>query len=268
MHGWRARIALIIAHSNTTIEPEFNRVAPEGVSIHAGRVPIGAISVQGLSTADHYIDTAAKLLSDINAKAIAYACNGANVAAGQDAELEEARRISGIAGTTAVMASAALLEALAALNVRRVVFATPYPPDLSASNDAFWKSCGLEVLRTGGVNLGGSREPVEPLSTAPISKVGIQTPEFAYNLARSVFDKRAEAVVVIGCNLRTIEVAAQFEADFGIPFLSSNLALFWASLQVAGVNEPIHGFGRLLQQQPRLGWVRIPRFHRSSTDIT
>ena len=265
MHGWRARIAVIIAHSNTTIEPEFNRLAPTGVSIHASRVPIAATSAQGISTDAHYLDAAAKLLSDINAKAIAYACNGANVVAGQEAELEEAKRISRIAGTTAVMASTALLEALTALKIRRVAIATPYPADLSASNEAYWKSCGLEILRTGGVNLGGNREPVEPLSSAPISKVGLQAPEFTYNLARSVFDEHAEAVIVIGCNLRTIEVAAQFEADFGVPFLSSNLALFWASLQVAGVREPIQGYGRLLQQQPLLGWTRIERYDVAST---
>jgi maleate isomerase len=262
MHGWRARIALIIAHSNTTIEPEFNRLAPDGVSIHVGRVPIGTISAQGLSTDDQYIDGAAKLLSDINARVIGYACNGANVVAGPDGELEEARRISGIAGATAVMASAALLEAFAALKIKRVAFAVPYPPDLADSNDAYWKSCGIEVVRTQGVNLGGAREPAEPLSSAPVSKVGLQTPEFSYNLARMAYDARAEAVVVPGCNLRTIEVAAQFESDFGIPFLSSNLALFWALLQAAGIREPIAGYGKLLQEQPPLGWVRIPRYQR------
>ena len=267
MHGWRARIAIIIAHSNTTIEPEFNRLAPAGVSIHASRVPVGPISAQGLATDNRYIDSAAKLLSDLNARVIAYACNAANVVAGQDAELEQAKRISRIARAPAVTASAALLEALTALKVRRVAFATPYPPDLSESNHAYWTACGIEVLRTGGVNLGGSREPVEPLSSAPISKVGIQAPEMAYNLARSVFDERAEAVVVIGCNLRTIEVAARFEADFGVPFLSSNLALFWAALQVAGVSEPVTGYGTLLERQPRLGWVRIQRFQRSPTDM-
>ncbi len=267
MHGWRARIALIIAHSNTTIEPEFNRLAPEGVSIHAGRVPIGTISAQGLATDDQYIDTAARLLCDINARAIGYACNGANVVAGPDAEQEEARRIGKIAGATAVMASSALLEAFAAMNIKRVAFAVPYPPDLAESNAAYWNSCGIEVVRTRGVNLGGAREAAEPLSSAPISKVGLQTPEFAYNLARAAYDERAEAVVVPGCNLRTIEIAAQFETDFGIPFLSSNLALFWALLQVAGIREPIAGYGRLLQQQPRLGWVRIPRYDRAAATV-
>jgi maleate isomerase len=262
MYGWRARLALIIAHTNTTIEPEFNRLAPAGVSVHASRVPIGAISAAGLSTEDQYIDDAAKLLSDINARSIAYACNGANVVAGPEAEIAQAKRVSAIAGTTAIMASAAMLEALTALNVRRVAFASPYPSDINESNSAYWTACGLEVLGTRGVNLGGSREPLEPLSSAPISKVGIQTPEIAYNLARAAYDKRAEAVVVIGCNLRTIEAAALFEADYGIPFLSSNLALFWASLQVAGIREPIPGYGRLLQQQPALRWVHIPRFQR------
>ena len=49
MYGWRARIGLIIAHSNTTMEPEFSRVAPEGVSVHAARVKVGARSIEGLT---------------------------------------------------------------------------------------------------------------------------------------------------------------------------------------------------------------------------
>jgi len=47
MYGWRARIALILAHSNTVMEPEFGRLAPEGVSVHTSRVRIGGISVEG-----------------------------------------------------------------------------------------------------------------------------------------------------------------------------------------------------------------------------
>jgi maleate isomerase len=80
-----------------------------------------------------------------------------------------------------------------------------------------------------------------------------------YNLARSVHDASVEAVVVLGCNLRSIDVAQRFETDFGVPFLTSNLALFWASLQAAGVREPIRGYGRLLEEQPPLAWEAIPR---------
>ncbi|MSQ73941.1 MAG: hypothetical protein EXR27_22135 [Betaproteobacteria bacterium] len=257
MHGWRARIGLIIADSNTTIEPEFNRLAPEGVSMHVSRVPIAGISAEGLSTSDGDMATATRLLCNINARALAYACNGANVVLGADGEQAQARQLSAMTGVPTIMASAAVYEALTALGARRVAFATPYPADLNAHNDAYWKAAGFEVVRSGGVNLGGGREPCEPFSSAPISRVGLQTPEMAYNLARSVCDDSLDAVVVLGCNLRSIEAAARFEADFGVTFLSSNLALLWASLQAAGIREPITGYGRLLQQQPRLTWQRI-----------
>jgi maleate isomerase len=38
MYGWRARIGLLIPSPNTTMEPEFNQVVPEGVSVHAERM--------------------------------------------------------------------------------------------------------------------------------------------------------------------------------------------------------------------------------------
>ena len=33
MYGWRARIGMVMAEVNTAMEPEFNRLAPEGVTV-------------------------------------------------------------------------------------------------------------------------------------------------------------------------------------------------------------------------------------------
>jgi len=258
MYGWRARIALILAHSNTVMEPEFGRLAPEGVSVHTSRVRIGGISVEGNLIAEQAMKHAVTLLSDINAKVFVWACTAANIAAGVEGDLAQARMISEMTGTPAVATSAALVEALTALEARRIVVATPYSSDLNESSAAFWKASGFDVVRISGVDLGGERRPMEPLSSKPVSHVGLQFPHVAYNLARSAYDARAEAVVVSGAGMRTIEVASAFERDFGIPFVSSSLATIWASLQAAGVREPIEGYGRLLQQQPSLRWVRIP----------
>lgn len=252
MYGWRARIGMIMAHVNTTMEPEFLRLAPDGVSVHASRVRIGGVTAQDITSEDRHLEEAAKLLSDINARVIAYSCNGANVAGGLEGERAQARLITEASGRPAVLAATAVLKALAALQVHRVAFATLYPADLNGRNIAFWKSCGVEVVRAGGVDMGGKYRPEEPYSSTPVSRIGLQPPALAYNLARSVYDARAEAVVVIGGNVRTIEVAEQFERDYGVPFVSTNLALFWAALQTAGVREPIQGYGRLLREQPRL----------------
>jgi maleate isomerase len=259
MHGWRARIGLIIAHSNTTTEPEFNRIAPEGVSIHAARVPIGARTVEGYSDKDEHLEHAVRLLSDINARAFAYACTGVNMVAGEDGDIAQARRIIALTGRPAVPTSIAIVEALTALNARRIVLATVLSPELNEITAAYWRNCGFEVLGIGGINLGGPRKSAEPLSPVPVSSVGLQTPAVVYNMARSVFDARADAVVVINANLRSLEIAAQFERDYGVPFISSGIATLWATLQAAGIREPIAGFGRLLEQQPQLPWVRLPR---------
>ncbi len=259
MHGWRARIALLIAHSNTIMEPEFNAVAPQGVSVHATRFKIGTISVEGNLIENERLHAAVDLLSDLNARVFAFPCTAANMAAGPDADIEQAKMISGWTGKPTVPASSALLEALVALDAKRIAIATPYPPDLNHSTHAFWQHTGIEVMGISGVDLGGSRRPHEPLSSSPVSHVGLQPPEVVYNLARKAYTKGVDAVVISGAGLRTIEIAEQFEQDFGLPLISSSLATMWASLQAAGIREPIKGFGRLLSQQPQLRWHRIPR---------
>ena len=46
MFGWRARIGVLVPPGNPTVEPEFYRMAPEGVTIHFARLQ----GFQSLST--------------------------------------------------------------------------------------------------------------------------------------------------------------------------------------------------------------------------
>jgi maleate cis-trans isomerase len=41
MYGWRGRIGLLVPSINTTMETEFWRIAPEGVSVHTARIAGG-----------------------------------------------------------------------------------------------------------------------------------------------------------------------------------------------------------------------------------
>ena len=54
MYGWRLRVGLIVPSSNTTMEPEFYRICPEGVNIHTARVPLEEVTPNALvKMADH-----------------------------------------------------------------------------------------------------------------------------------------------------------------------------------------------------------------------
>ncbi len=50
--GWRARIGVLTPHGNIEPEAEFRAMAPEGVPIHAARVPLGASTPGGRGTMD------------------------------------------------------------------------------------------------------------------------------------------------------------------------------------------------------------------------
>jgi maleate isomerase len=45
--GWRARIGVLTPHADVGPEAEFRAMAPDGVSIHAARVPLGAYAPGG-----------------------------------------------------------------------------------------------------------------------------------------------------------------------------------------------------------------------------
>src|SRR6185295_11426390 len=45
--GWRARIGLLTPHADIGPESEFQAMAPEGVSIHSARVPLGVYAPGG-----------------------------------------------------------------------------------------------------------------------------------------------------------------------------------------------------------------------------
>lgn len=54
-------------------------------------------------------------------------------------------------------------------------------------------------------------------------------------------------VVVLTCaNFRSHYAAAALEADLGVPVVTSTQAPLWRVLRLAGVQDAIRGYGRLL----------------------
>ena len=73
-----------------------------------------------------------------------------------------------------------------------------------------------------------------------------ETAERAYRLARTVDREDAEAVFLSGTGMPTLPVLEMLEQDLGKSVISSASAMMWHALCLAGVRQPISGFGRLL----------------------
>ena len=65
-------------------------------------------------------------------------------------------------------------------------------------------------------------------------------------LARLVDTEDAEAVFLSGTGMPTLPVLELLEQDLGKPVISSASAMMWDALRLAGVRQPISGYGRLL----------------------
>ncbi|PYN75041.1 MAG: hypothetical protein DMD96_28625 [Candidatus Rokuibacteriota bacterium] len=80
---------------------------------------------------------------------------------------------------------------------------------------------------------------------ASVENIYDESEERAYRLAREADVPRADAVLLSGTGLPTVGILELLERDLGKPVISSNQASLWRALRLAGVREPITGFGRL-----------------------
>jgi maleate isomerase len=67
----------------------------------------------------------------------------------------------------------------------------------------------------------------------------------AHGIRRLARSTALDAIFVSCTSLRLTEIVAEVEADIGIPVTSSDHALAWHCLRLAGVSDAVSGAGRL-----------------------
>lgn len=223
MHGWRARIGLVVPSSNTTNGPEFQWAAPDGVSVHMARMRLERTNAETLTEMADEIDRCGDLLSTADVDVAVFGCTSGSLVGGSGYEETVESKLQQVAGVPTVATAAAIKRAFAALNVETLAVTTPYIDELNRREAEFLEDAGYDVLNITGL---GMETNVD---------IGRLFPETAYSEARVVDKSAADAVFISCTDYGTFKFIEQLEQDLGKPVVTSNQATLWATLRTLGV---------------------------------
>ncbi|MBI3041418.1 MAG: aspartate/glutamate racemase family protein [Betaproteobacteria bacterium] len=235
-----SRIGLLVPSSNTTVEPEFYRALPAGVTLHTARLYLTKITPDAILGMVQDMETQAKLLASADVDVIVLGATAPSFLKGLGYDRELIGKIEAASGKPATTTSTALIEAIRCLGAKRVVLGSAYDEKVSAIAQSFIEASGITVLDAQGLGY------VDNL------KVGRLAADTAYDLARKVDRPDADAIVLACTNWKTMDAIDRIERDTGKPVVSTTQASVWAALRMIGA-PGVTGYGRLLREVAAAG---------------
>jgi maleate cis-trans isomerase len=180
------------------------------------------------------LDGPAQALGEVRPAIVLLAHTASSYAVGWGREQPLVERIASLCRAPALLAAQAVRAALHQLGVTRLALGTPYPESISRQGRAYWEAAGFALV-------GYHR-------LTDVTDIYAETEERAAELARRANTPEAQAVLISGTGLPTVGALERLERELGKPVISSNQACLWRALRLAGVGDPVTGFGRLLRE--------------------
>lgn len=239
-YGYRAKLGIIVPPTNTVNEGEWSRLLPDGVTMHAMRMPLHAdtTSAEGKRALYEDIRQASGELAKAGVDVLVYACTAGSMVTPIEKLTDYMRECTGI---PSVATAPSLVYAARALGLTRVALATPYHDALNDHEVHFLADCGIETVSVRGLGIGAGG-PQEYVRIARTPK------EAVYAHCLSADAPSAQGMIVSCTDFATLEALPRLEAATGKPVISSNIATLWRALRTAGIDDRIRGHGSLLEK--------------------
>lgn len=233
--GKRANIGLLVLQTDQTIEDEFRHILPDGVALYESRLPSPVeITPEKLKLMEAEIPVATGLLPEVAFDTIGFGCTSGSLVIGEPVVANRVRQVLPEVAVTDPVTAA--IAALKALKTPRVALLTPYLPQINANLRRQFMDRGLDIPVMGTFN-----QPDDNLVariTPDAIKAGI------IELGRS---DHVDAVFVSCTSMRVARIVTEVEAELGKPVTSSNHAMAWHMLRLAGINDVMPQHGRLFE---------------------
>jgi maleate isomerase len=214
----------VVCPFDMALDRELWRWMPADVSLYFTRTPFVdepvSLELAEDVSADADIANAARNLSIVRPKVMAYACTSGSFVKGVAGARHISELMEDASAAQGVSTSEALLEALDYVGASRVVVITPYVAELTLRLADFLAEAGHSVVSQAGLGLEGGIWEVPYQTTA--------------ELIRAADVPEADVIFVSCTNLPTYDLIAPLERELGKPVLSANQVTAWASLRRVG----------------------------------
>ncbi|MER8438854.1 arylmalonate decarboxylase [Mesorhizobium sp. M1312] len=232
----KAKIGFVLLAMEQTIEEDMFKLAPEGVGVHFQRAPMAnKVDVETLlAMASGIGDAAALIVPKVKLDVICYGCTSGSVVIGEDKVFAELTRGAPGAKPTSIISG--VMRALKSVNAKKITVATPYVDPVNEIERRYMEERGFEILNIRGLNVENDEDMVRI------------TPDYLFEFAKQV-DRPGSDAIFISCGaLRSVDIIQALEAETGKPVITSNQAMMWDCLRLAGVRDRSDLYGRLFRE--------------------
>ena len=150
MYGWRGRIGLLVPSINTTMETEFWKIAPPGVSVHVARISGGREGTP--ETLRHMEDSSKVAAGDIamvEPDVVVYGCTSGSFFEGPTWNKKISEQLTAITKAPTVTTAGGMAACLMAGGFKKVDIVTPYVELTNERLKHFLKAHGINVVKLG-----------------------------------------------------------------------------------------------------------------------
>lgn len=242
--GWRRKFGVIAPSTNTSVQPEYDDMRPQGVTNHFCRAWIPDDPVE---SDEDFVQLVENIRGETeNAIDRVMTCDPDYVIMGMSAETfwEGVLRADQLkqtfekrAGVGVALGSHASTEAIKRYgDIKRISVITPYMPVGDEQVKRFFEESGFEVVALEGLKC---KSPM---------LIAHEQPDTLRRTLQEVDDSSVELLIQVGTNLACAQVAAEAERWLDKPVLAINTCTYWYALRQNGIEDKISGFGSLLTE--------------------
>lgn len=242
--GYRKKIGIVVPSTNTIVGPESDALCPRGVTNHVARLtlenrPIQASDQGFLAHVQAMREGIGPALDQvmtcgpdhvIMAVAIEAFTGGVAGADALQKELAARAKVGVSIGSTAAVA------ALRKFGAKSIAVMTPHQPKGDETVRAYLEEAGFTIRRLTGLKCSS------PFAIAQVPAATLRT------TLRQLDGDDVDAILQVGTNLANAAVAAEAERWLEKPVLAMNVVTYWDALRRCGVEDRVHGHGRILEE--------------------